>query len=193
MSPFRLLKEVISKLEISEIPYMLTGSIVSSLQGVPRSTHDIDFVISISEKDIEKIINNFSKEDFYYNKETIKEAVNKRSQFNLISQKYGDKIDFWLLMDTDFDRSRFSRRQRIRIMDFDTYVSAPEDTILEKLYWSKLSGGSKKHYLDALRVYELQMEILDMDYLEEWARKIDVSPLLSSIKNDIEKNNNQDT
>lgn len=172
---------------------MLTGSIVSSLQGVPRSTHDIDFVISISEKDIEKIINNFSKEDFYYNKETIKEAVNKRSQFNLISQKYGDKIDFWLLMDTDFDRSRFSRRQRIRIMDFDTYVSAPEDTILEKLYWSKLSGGSKKHYLDALRVYELQMEILDMDYLEEWARKIDVSPLLSSIKNDIEKNNNQDT
>ena len=64
MSPFRLLEEVISKLEISEIPYMLTGSIVSSLQGVPRSTHDIDFVISISEKDIEKIINNFSKEDF---------------------------------------------------------------------------------------------------------------------------------
>lgn len=192
MSPFRLLEEVISKLEISEIPYMLTGSIVSSLQGVPRSTHDIDFVISISEKDIEKIINNFSKEDFYYNKETIIDAVNKRSQFNLISQKFGDKIDFWLLMDTDFDRSRFSRKQRIRIMDFDTNVSAPEDTILEKLYWSKLSGGSKKHYLDALSVYELQMEILDIDYLEEWARKLEISSLLNSIKNDIQKNNNQD-
>ena len=64
MSQFRLLEEIIKKLESSSIPYMLTGSIVSSLQGVPRSTHDIDVIISISEKDIEKIISNFSKEDF---------------------------------------------------------------------------------------------------------------------------------
>ncbi len=187
MSQFRLLEEIIKKLESSNIPYMLTGSIVSSLQGVPRSTHDIDVIISISEKDIENIASSFSKEDFYYNEETIKDAVNKKSQFNLISQKHGDKIDFWLLTDSEFDRSRFSRRQKTRFMDFNIIVSTPEDTILEKLFWSKLSGGSKKHYLDALRVYELQQEILDMEYLEKWSMKIGVGSLLLDIKNEVSK------
>ena len=188
MSQFRLLEEIIKKLESSSIPYMLTGSIVSSLQGVPRSTHDIDVIISISEKDIEKIISNFSKEDFYYNEETIKNAVRKKSQFNLINQDYGDKIDFWLLTESGFDKSRFSRRQKIKFMDFNIVVSTPEDTILEKLYWSKLSGGSKKHYLDALRVYELQQEILDMVYLEKWSREIGIKSLFLDIKKEASKN-----
>ncbi len=188
MSQFRLLEEIIKKLESSSIPYMLTGSIVSSLQGVPRSTHDIDLIISISEKDIEKIASNFSKKDFYYNEETIKDAVHKKSQFNLIDQKHGDKIDFWLLTDSEFDRSRFTRRQKIKFMDFNIVVSTPEDTILEKLYWSKLSGGSKKHYLDALRVYELQQEILDMQYMEKWSSEIGVRPLFLNIKEEASKN-----
>lgn len=188
MSQFRLLEEIIKELENTSIPYMLTGSIVSSLQGVPRSTHDIDLIISISEKDIEKIISNFSKEDFYYNEETIRDAVHKKSQFNLISQKYGDKIDFWLLTESEFDRSRFSRRQKIKFMDFNIVVSTPEDTILEKLFWSKLSGGSRKHYLDALRVYELQKEILDVEYLKKWSGKIDVESLLLDIKKEASKN-----
>ena len=123
MSQFRLLEEIIKKLESSSIPYMLTGSIVSSLQGVPRSTHDIDVIISISEKDIEKIISNFSKEDFYYNEETIKNAVRKKSQFNLINQDYGDKIDFWLLTESGFDKSRFSRRQKIKFMELRMEIS----------------------------------------------------------------------
>ncbi len=188
MSQFRLLEKVIKKLESSSIPYMLTGSIVSSLQGVPRSTHDIDVIISISEKDIEKITSSFSKEDFYYNEETIRDAVHNKSQFNLINQKYGDKIDFWLLTDSEFDRSRFSRRQKIRFIDFYITVSSPEDTILEKLYWSKLSGGSKKHYLDALRVYELQQEILDMEYLEKWSVKIGVGSLFLDMRKEVSKN-----
>jgi len=73
-------------------------------------------------------------------------------------------------------------------MDFNIVVSTPEDTILEKLYWSKLSGGSKKHYLDALRVYELQQEILDMQYMEKWSREIGVRPLFLNIKEEASKN-----
>jgi hypothetical protein len=33
-------------------------------------------------------------------------------------------------------------------------VSTPEDTILAKLRWANLSGGSEKQFTDALRVYE---------------------------------------
>jgi hypothetical protein len=57
----------------------------------------------------------------------------------------------------------------------DLVVSAPEDTILAKLRWARLSGGSEKQYLDALRVYELQNEMLDREYIREWAKKLDVT------------------
>ena len=47
MSQQSLLKKVIQRLENLGIEYMITGSIVSSLQGEPRSTHDIDVVIAM--------------------------------------------------------------------------------------------------------------------------------------------------
>jgi hypothetical protein len=44
MSQQELLAKVVGALDQLEIQYMITGSIVSSLQGEPRSTHDIDIV-----------------------------------------------------------------------------------------------------------------------------------------------------
>ena len=45
MSQQELLKRVVQILTGSGIDYMVTGSVASSLQGEPRSTHDIDLVI----------------------------------------------------------------------------------------------------------------------------------------------------
>ena len=42
-----LLIQAVHALEECKVPYMLTGSYVSSLQGFPRSTHDIDIVVMI--------------------------------------------------------------------------------------------------------------------------------------------------
>ena len=50
-----ILKKVINFFETNEIEYMLTGSYVSSLQGQPRSTHDIDIILSIQEIQAELI------------------------------------------------------------------------------------------------------------------------------------------
>jgi hypothetical protein len=86
----------------------------------------------------------------------------------------GDKVDFWMLTSDPFDESRFRRKLRERVLGMDLVVSAPEDTILAKLRWARLSGGSEKQYRDALRVYELQNEMLDVDYIREWAGKLDV-------------------
>ena len=47
MSQQELLKKVIQVLDLAEIQYMITGSVVSSLQGDPRSAHDINMVIAI--------------------------------------------------------------------------------------------------------------------------------------------------
>ncbi|MBD3672180.1 MAG: hypothetical protein HUJ26_01525 [Planctomycetaceae bacterium] len=42
MSQSELLKVVVETLQKLEVPYMITGSLASSAQGEPRSTHDID-------------------------------------------------------------------------------------------------------------------------------------------------------
>jgi len=59
--------------------YMLTGSIVSSLQGIPRSTHDIDIVLSISKTDVPGIVKAFSSNDYYINESSVKSAIDKKS------------------------------------------------------------------------------------------------------------------
>jgi hypothetical protein len=55
------------------------------------------------------------------------------------------------------------------------YISSPEDTILMKLKWSKLSGGSRKQSDDALRVYELQYRFLDIVYINDWVKKLEIN------------------
>ena len=186
MPQYRLLKDITDILNKNKIPYMLTGSIVSSLQGNPRSTHDIDIIIMADKKDIKKITHAFPEEEYYFNESTIKEAISNKSQFNIISTKEGDKIDFWMLTDSAFDKSRFSRRQKVEFSGFEIVISSPEDTILEKLYWSKLSGGSSKQYNDALRVYELQYGILNTDYIDYWSNKLEVAALFEKIKSEAE-------
>jgi len=56
-------------------------------------------------------------------------------------------------------------------------LSSPEDTILAKLRWADLSGGSEKQFVDAQRVYELQRGSLDLAYIGEWAETLDIAPL----------------
>ena len=184
MSQQELLEKVISVLENNEIKYMATGSIVSSLQGEPRATHGMDIVISIQESAVAKLVKSFSEPDFYLDEQSIIEAVNKKGMFNLIDVKDGGKVDFWILTESLFDTSRFSRRYTEEFVGMKMQVSAPEDTILAKLRWAKLSGGSEKQLTDAIRVYEVQFEKLDMEDIEEWVKKLNIESLWQNLKSE---------
>src|SRR5207237_88204 len=89
----------------------------------------------------------------------------------------GGKVDFWLLTLEEFDKSRFHRKYVEEVFGFTLKVSAPEDTILQKLRWARLSGGSEKLFTDALRVYEVQALVLDRSYLDDWADRLGVRDL----------------
>ena len=182
MSQQELLKKVVQVLEKAKIQYMLTGSIASSLQGEPRSTHDIDIVIDIQKTSVKELVEVFPPPDYYLDENSVLNAINNRGMFNLINVKEGDKVDFWILTDEPFDRSRFSRRYMEEVFGERMLFSSPEDTILAKLRWSKLSGGSEKQFIDALRVYEVQFDKLDIDYLERWVKKLNVVSLWKRLK-----------
>lgn len=185
MSQSELLKRVVARLQQAGIEHMLTGSVVSSLQGEPRATHDIDVVIAVrgtSGQLAGALKEAFPEPDYFLDEDAARTAITMRSMFNMLDAREGDKVDFWLLSDDDFDRSRFSRRVTEQFEGTDLAVSRPEDTILGKLKWSVLSGGSEKQFTDALRVYEVQHGQLDQGYLDVWAARLDVAALLARLR-----------
>ena len=177
MSQQELVKKVVEFLTGHHIPYMMTGSMVSSLQGEPRLTHDIDIIVQIYKKHIKYFLSGFLSSEYYVEENAIQDAINEKSMFNIIDIKEGDKIDFWILTDSPFDMIRFDRRREEQLFGIKVFVSGPEDSILAKLKWAKESGGSEKHLTDAIRIYEVQYDILDMDYIDQWVQRLEISEL----------------
>jgi hypothetical protein len=111
-------------------------------------------------------------------------AIAKRQMFNLIDVTGGEKADFWLLTDEQFDRTRFARRRVAESGGLAVFVSSPEDTILGKLHWANLCGGSEKQFADALRVYEVQLPTLDFEYLNGWVEQLDLQELWTRLQSE---------
>jgi hypothetical protein len=185
MSQQELLRKVIMVLDASGMDYMLTGSFVSSLQGEPRASHDLDLVVALTPSGVDALLATFPSPRYYLDRQSVESALNASGphrQFNLLDVDEGDKVDFWLLSDEPFDQSRFSRKYIDDIGGLRVKVSRPEDTILMKLSWAQMSGGSEKQFGDALRVYEIQSGRLDLGYLEQWAGTLGVSSLWQQLK-----------
>src|SRR5438105_2180038 len=127
MSQPELLKTVVAILNAAKVQYMVTGSVVSSLQGEPRSTHDIDLVVDLSAAQADTVIAAFAGPEYYLAESSVRDAIECRSMFNLLAVSEGDKVDFWMLTLEEFDRSRFERRQAIDFEGIQLFVSAPED------------------------------------------------------------------
>ena len=186
MSQQELLKLVVQTLDGAGVGYMLTGSVVSSLQGEPRSTHDIDIVVAIKRPSAKKLVDAFPAPRYHLTKESILDAISRHGMFNLLDTDTGDKVDFWMLTNEPFDLSRFERRRTEEILGLKLAVSSPEDTILAKLRWAKRSGGSEKQFNDALHVYEVQYGNLDLEYLRRWDKALGVESLLKRLEDEAE-------
>jgi hypothetical protein len=183
MSQQELLRRVVTFLDANGIDYMITGSYATSLMGAPRATHDLDVIVVLSQANVEAMLRDFPSPSFYLSERAIREALEQKRMFNLLETNSGDKVDFWMLTDEPFDTSRFSRKRTVELQGLRVKVPTPEDTILAKLQWTLACGGSEKHFTDALHVYELQRDRLDLSYLGEWAGRLGVVELWQKVQN----------
>jgi len=186
VSQQELLGHLVAVLESAGIEYMLTGSVVSSLHGEPRATHDIDVVVVIEQGSVETFTSSFLFPAFYLDVQSAVSAIAEKGMFNVIDTREGVKIDFWMLTDEPFDRTRFSRKRKKSLFGKEVYVASPEDTIISKLRWVSLFGGSEKHFTDAVRVYEVQSGNLDTRYIEKWVRELRLESLWKALVGEAE-------
>jgi hypothetical protein len=182
MSQPELLKKVALALQSLRVEFMVSGSFASSMQGEPRSTHDIDLVVALPASGVDGLIRAFPSPGFYLpDRDQILAAIRDKSMFNLIDAEEGDKVDFWMLTSQAFDQSRFSRRVHEEVLGMTIPITSPEDTIVMKLQWAKQAGGSEKQFRDALRVYEVQFRKLDIPYVEHWVSRLGIGELWAQL------------
>ena len=158
-------------LESLNIEYHIGGSVASGIWGEMRYTQDIDLVADIKESQIDLLSNAFSPR-FYISKVAVKDAIAFGNSFNIIDNQTGWKVDIFVLPNDLFQQSRFDRKQRISINELGQTLnfSSPEDTILQKLLWYRMTEqGSEKQWRDILGILKLQQSVLDFIYIQEWA------------------------
>jgi hypothetical protein len=97
MSQQELLIKVVDVLRALDIQYLITGSWASTLQGEPRSTHDIDLVVSLAVDKIDPLLKEFTGDRFYLDRTSMQQAIAHQTMFNLLDTHEGDKVDFWIL------------------------------------------------------------------------------------------------
>jgi hypothetical protein len=182
VSQRELLKKTVEALERLGIEYMITSSIVSSIQGAPRSTHDIDIVVYLKESQVQPVLSTFPAPDYYVSEAAVAEAMTFDRMFNVLEISSGQKVDFWIYENEPFNQSRFARRRLTDYQGIKVRVSSPEDTILSKLVWDQMAGRTEKQFKDALHVYEVQMKNLDSSYLQDWANRLDIITSLERLK-----------
>jgi hypothetical protein len=114
----------------------------------------------------------------------IRAAIDQGRAFNIIHLPTGYKFDIFPLTSDPYQQAQFGRRRSEQFKVFGTEpvefaVATAEDVILGTLRWYRLGGErSDQQWNDVLGVIAVQGERLDLAYLREWARYLNVNDLL---------------
>ena len=179
--PVEVTLKVTNVFENLGVPYLIGGSLASTLHGLVRTTQDSDIVAEMGVEHLQPFVSALQNE-FYVDDEMIAEAIQRYSSFNIIHRETMFKVDVFIPRPRPFLQSQLARVQK-QTFSFETEVSAkfasPEDTILSKLEWYRMGGEvSDRQWRDILGVLKTREGELDLDYLRKWANELKVTDLL---------------
>ncbi len=165
-----LLERITKSLELKKIPYMLSGSIALNNYTVPRMTMDIDIVIELHEENLSAFLSIFG-DNYYLNKDTVREETKRLGMFNVIDHKTGFKVDFIIRKNTEYRKFEFQRRLKTKVADFDVWIVSPEDLTISKIEWiQQLQSEKQINDIENL----LAKPEIDKNYIKEWCNKLNL-------------------
>ena len=179
----RITLDVARVLEGLKVSYLVCGSMASSVHGIPRATQDVDLVANLREEHIPAFVEALGSA-YYFDIERIRDAVRRKRSFNAIHIATAFKVDIFILKDDPLSQSEMKRRERISVGETrgeELWISSPEDTIVQKLYWYRLGGGvSDRQWQDALGIVKVcsGKRHLSTDYMVWGASVLGVVDLL---------------
>jgi hypothetical protein len=179
MNEIDVLKTVCKRLSDSKIAYMISGSVALSFYSEPRMTRDIDIVININARDIDKMMKLFEN-DFYIDREMLETAVQNQTMFNIINLEALIKIDFIIRKNEIYRIEEFKNRIKIKLHDAEIYMVAIEDLIVSKLYWAKDSYSE----IQLRDIKKLLKADFDLEYVKKWCKHLGLENVLGKALNE---------
>ena len=175
-------RQVTTVLDALGVPYVIGGSLASMAHGMMRSTMDADIVAALQPHHIAALRDALGEQFYTPDESMLRQALERRSSFNLIHLETMFKIDIFLPQERGFERQQLARRISRQVSgksDERIWILSAEDVILAKLDWFRMGGeSSERQWRDVLGVIKAQASALDMGYLREWAERLGVSDLL---------------
>lgn len=182
MNELDILKLVATRLNDTEIDYMLSGSVALTFYGKPRMTRDIDIVIVIPLSEIDRFVKLFEA-DFYIDRDMVEDAIRNQSMFNIIHLETVIKVDFIIRKNQEYRILEFSKRRKMKLEEQEVSVVSLEDLIISKIYWAK-DSFSELQIKDIVSLIDLDV---DMAYVQDWCTRLGLDLILRRVRDERHK------
>lgn len=174
----KLALKMVDIFESLEIPYLIGGSVASSILGEPRATLDVDMVADLQLFYVAPLLEIMTGE-FYIDEVMVKDAIEYKSSFNVIHLDSMHKVDIFVLSNQPLAQVKMQRRQQLLITENPekfAWLPSSEDIILHKLSCNEISD---RQWRDVLGVLKVQAYKLDFNYLSQWAETLNLVELMT--------------
>lgn len=116
------------------------GSVASTCYSAPRTTQDVDIVVEVDGRRLESLLALLPDERFYFDTDAAREALRRRSLFNVIDMESGWKADLIIRKGRTFSEEELTRRVRVELLGISVWMATPEDCVISKLEWARASS-----------------------------------------------------
>ena len=166
------------------IRHFVGGSVASSFHGASRSTMDVDVVAEMTDTTVLDFVSRFG-DDFYLNESAVRDAIRRKSCFNLIHLPTSFKVDVFISRQRPFDVAAMKRASLERLGDslsLEIHIATAEDSIISKLEWyRKTNETSERQWEDVTRLLKLLGDTANLEYLKSSAESVGVLDLLERL------------
>jgi len=173
-------KQVLDALHAADVTYLVGGAMALWAWGEPRTTADLDLVIDLPIDAMAVLSSELEQRDMLVPVDIMLDLlIEDRADLpiNAIHMTSGYKAEMFLFKPGDALRE--AGLQRRQLVDLgpalgQVYVHSPEDLILNKLRFYRISQQTK-HVRDIASIVLYQAEALDLAYIERWAQTLNLS------------------
>lgn len=171
---------VLDALDAAGVDYLIGGAMALWAWGEPRTTADLDLVIDLPIESMAALSSELEQRAMLVPVDIMLDLlIEDRADLpiNAIHMTSGYKAEMFLFKPGDALRQ--SGLQRRRLVDLGpalgpVYVHSPEDLILNKLRFYRISQQTK-HVRDIASIVLSQAEALDMAYIERWVQTLNLT------------------
>jgi hypothetical protein len=158
-------KKGLELLETERIPFVIIGGLAAALQGEPRNTEDVDFMVTLPATKVHRLALKARELGFDIEPELAETQWLGSGVIRLWLGPTGEQTAVDLMnCNSDFLRQAAWRAQPARCLGHRVLIATPEDMLL-----FKCCAWRPKEIPDAVAISDRHQGRLDRLYLKQWA------------------------